>query len=147
MGYGKSECIVCYCGCGGNNATNIIQMNVCKKCFMKYCPNGLRGRACDSSYVTITRTHCDVCDTYDTICLTHVAVCIKHMKNMNPITDVSGRRMFHPENDDIECKYDARDEFSRDFGSYYYETDTCDGDCGCPNCPEWKQKNLESFCN
>jgi hypothetical protein len=54
MGYDSNECLVCYCGSGGNNPVSSEMLyNVCSTCYWAQCREGLRGRAGLSSYAKV----------------------------------------------------------------------------------------------
>lgn len=149
MGYDSGECISCYCQYGCNNLSNVIQMTICNICFMKQCPDGLHGRACCSSYVRISKTHCDVCSNRGVPCLTRVAVCLRCVEEFDPMCDISDRHVYHPDKKHKENSDDSDD--SDDYESFgnafcpYDSTLDCDGSCGCVNCNAWQEKAVDLF--
>lgn len=155
MGYDSNECIKCYCQHGGNNCSNIIQMTICNDCFMKQCPRGLRGRACCSSYVRISKARCDVCDNYNVPCLTNVAICLECVEDFDPKCDISERHVFNPDEEDepheydsLEdtlCPYDRTLECDGSCGCINCSACKCDGSCGCINCSAWQDRAVELF--
>jgi hypothetical protein len=111
MGYDSGECIRCYCYYHGNNCDdNNTNHNICHRCFLKYCPKGLHGRACLGSYVQVLPDAiCDLCEQVS-ICLYQVAVCENCINIMNPL--------------------------SKEIVSHKVNYSVCDGFCDCPNCPQ-----------
>lgn len=158
MGYDSGECISCYCRYGGNNLSNVIQMTICNVCFMKQCPDGLHGRACCSSYVRISKSHCDVCCNRGVPCLTRVAVCLRCVKEFDPICDISKRHVYNQDRKNIdESSPDSdkgKDDDDLDYAHYrsfmdtfcpYDNTLECDGSCGCVNCSAWQENAVDLF--
>lgn len=105
MGYDKGECLICYYGefVGGEIIKNY---NICKKCFLKHCPDGLHGHACYGDIVTIIESiKCDFCDKIDT-CLYQVDICDKCLILLNP----TGKKIISDKSTDDICSDDDDDD-------------------------------------
>lgn len=150
MGYDIGECVICYCISGCNGSSNTIPLNICHICFKEHCPDGLRGRACCSSYVGIAITTCDVCGMHGVTCLEQVAVCIGCAEEIKPDIDISKFQLYMSDSDsssgsDDEDKHYKKYEKSQRVYDPSYRHKECDGTCGCVNCDAWKIRSCELF--
>lgn len=150
MGYDCGECIICYCISGCNGSSNTIPLNICHECFKKHCPDGLRGRACCSSYVEISNDTCDICGIYMVPCLKQVAVCVGCAQNLKPDIDISKFQIYMSDSDSSSdsysgSKYYEKYEKSQRVYNPSHRYKECDGYCGCVNCDAWKNRTCELF--
>ncbi len=103
MGYGESECLICYCVSGCNGGNGNIARNICPECFFKTGATALRGNTW--VYAKVDTAKCNFCEQI-LKCIMKASVCQPCSDGLNP----EGRKLVTCEREESE-EEDPRDLF------------------------------------